>query len=113
MMTTEPLAAPRPSTRVDAGAILVLIVGFAATLVVILVAILWRDIMGDNFFWASPALVSMQSSLWLLAAVLSWRRMLGGRPALVPTLSLIVAAAVAFHVSMFLLTVSLPCPSLC
>ena len=113
MIIAEPLAAPRPSTRVDAGAILVLIGGFAATLVVILVAVLWRDIMGDNFLWARPALVSMQSSLWLSAAALSWRRMLGGRRALVPALLLIGAAAVAFHVSMVLLTVSLPCPSLC
>jgi hypothetical protein len=30
------------------GAIVVLIVALAATLVVILVAVLWRDIMGDN-----------------------------------------------------------------
>jgi hypothetical protein len=58
---------PRPSTGVAAGAIVVLIVGFAATSVVILVAVLW----------------------------------------------LIGAAAVAFYVSMFLFTTSLPCPSLC
>jgi hypothetical protein len=32
---------PRPSTGVAAGAIVVLIVGFAATSVVILVAVLW------------------------------------------------------------------------
>ena len=113
MMTTEPLAAPRPSTRVDAGAILVLIVGFAATLVVIVVAVLWRDIMGDVFLWARPILVGVQLSLWLLASALSGHRMLRGHRALVPALWLIGAAAVAFHVSMFVLTASLPCPSLC
>jgi hypothetical protein len=113
MITAEALVPPHPSTRVDAGAIVVLIVGFAATLVVILVAVLWRDIMGGNFLWARPALVSMQLSLWLSAIALSCRRVLRGRRALVPALSLIGAAAVAFHVSMFLLTASLPCPSLC
>jgi hypothetical protein len=51
--------------------------------------------------------------LWLSTVALSCRRMLRGRRALVPALSLIGAAAVAFHVSMFLLTASLPCPSLC
>jgi hypothetical protein len=113
MRTAELPAPPRDSTRVDVGAIMVLMVGFAATLVVIVVAVLWLDIMGDAFLWARPALVSMQSSLWLLAAVLSWRRMLHGRRALVPALWLMGAAAVAFHTSMFLLTASLPCPSLC
>ena len=113
MSTAEPLAPPRLSARVDAGAIMVLIVGFAATLVVIVVAVLWRDIMGDVFLWARPILVGVQLSLWLLASALSGRRMLRGHRALVPALWLTGAAAAAFHASMFLLTASLPCPSLC
>ncbi|MBD8729508.1 hypothetical protein [Frigoribacterium sp. CFBP 13707] len=113
MSTAGSLTFLRPPIRVDAGAILVLIVGFVATLVVIVVATFWRDIMGDNFLWARPALVGMQLSLWLFASALSGHRMLRGRRALVPALWLIGAAAVAFNMSMFLLTASLPCPSLC